>query len=106
MNMQEVQRRLPWGIHYGEAFKQSSVPHKDFEHALIHIMKAAGKLSAMVDDADHNRPNSFPIENVQKYLADLVICSMRMANTSPSGLIDLWNAVIDRIESKNEVKLT
>lgn len=30
---------------------------------------------------------------------------MRMANTNPTGLIDLQKAVIHRLESKNGVKL-
>ena len=42
----------------------------------------------------------------EKYVADLVICALRIANTFPGGVIDLQKAVQDRIEGKNGVKLT
>ncbi len=105
MNILQIQNQLPWGIEYSEAFQQSPSPFKDFQHALLHVTKAGGKLAAIVEDADHGRPNLFPKQDVEKYLADLVICAMRMANTNPTGKIDLQRAVIDRLESKNGVTL-
>lgn len=107
MNLMEMQAKLPWGIEYSELFKQNPCIHKDFQHALAHIMKAAGKLWTMIEAADHQTAvANFPKAEVEKYLADLVICALRMANTSPSGLIDLEKAVIARMETKNNVKLT
>lgn len=105
MNILEIQERLPWSIAYGEGFKLNPTTYKDFQHALVHISKASGKLWTMVEDADHDRESFFPKEDVEKYLADLVICAMRMANTNPTGPIDLQAAVIHRLESKNGVKL-
>lgn len=78
--------------------------HKDFAHALLHIQKAAGKLAAVVDDAEHGG-SEFKPEEVDSYVADLVICALRMANTCPGRVIDLEAAVIERIEKKNDVKL-
>jgi hypothetical protein len=40
-----------------------------------------------------------------KYVADLVVCALRAANTFPGGVLDLQKAVVDRIETKNGVKL-
>lgn len=105
MNILEIQERLPWSLAYGSHFKDSGTTYKDFQHALLHISKASGKLAAIVEDADHEREPFFPKEDVEKYLADLVICAMRMANTNPTGLIDLQQAVVHRLENKNGVKL-
>lgn len=99
--IKEIQDTLPWSIAYGEAFKASPVAYKDFQHALIHVVKAAGKLSALIDDMDHDRLGPFGYVDVPKYLADLVICSVRMANVAPCGKIDLQEAVEDRISQKN-----
>lgn len=101
--IKEIQDTLPWSIAYGEAFKASPVDYKDFQHALIHIVKAAGKLSAMIDDLDHDRLGPLGCSETPKYLADLVICSIRMANVSPIGKIDLQEAVEARISQKNGV---
>jgi hypothetical protein len=106
VNLLEVQSKLPWGMKYSELFQRNPCIHKDFQHALVHVAKASGKLWTMVEAADHSIdvPN-FPKAEVEKYLADLVICALRMANTNPSGLIDLQAAVINRLETKNGVKL-
>lgn len=106
MNILEIQERLPWSLPYGAGFKLDTTTYKDFQHALVHISKASGKLWTMVEDAAHDRESFFPKADVEKYLADLVICAMRMANTNPTGLIDLQKAVIERLESKNGVRLS
>lgn len=91
---------------YSEQFKASEVKHKDFEHALGHIVKATGKLFAMVDDGAHSGGvTCFSKPEVEKYLADLVICTLRLANTAPLGALDLERAVFDRIERKMGVRL-
>lgn len=36
-----------------------------------------------------------------KYVADLVVCALRIANTFPGGVLDLQAAVQDRIFQKN-----
>lgn len=105
LTIREIQKQLPWTVHYHHDFRASPVAHKDFQHALIHAMKAVGKLSAVVDKAEHKGSDFHPIE-VNMYIADLVVCALRMANTSPFGTIDLQAAVEFRIEDKNQVKLT
>lgn len=78
--------------------------HKDFAHALIHVGKAAGKLFSAVNDAEHGGCDFKP-EEIDKYVADLVLCALRMANTCPGRVIDLQKAVQDRICDKNDVEL-
>jgi len=90
----------------------------NFRHALTHVQKAGGKLAEIVDDVDHalakmragegyklaepaaERVLFARAEDVQKYVADLVICAMKLAETCPSGRIDLESAVADRMREK------
>lgn len=51
--IRELQTSLPWTIHYARDFRASPMAHKDFGHALLHVQKAAGKLAALVNDAEH-----------------------------------------------------
>ena len=104
MNLKELQEKALWTIHYHRDFRANPQAHKDFAHALLHIQKAAGKLAAVVNDAEHGG-SDFLYSEVAPYIADMVVCAIRMANTCPSGVIDLEEAVIQRIENKNEVKL-
>ncbi len=145
--MTEVQTKLPWVLGYSSAFQQavstavrdgkggaSTMAHLDFEHAILHVVKATGKLAAMCENADHNRRTNsevcaechakapdmvacrhisntvtrdrrnltdFPLYDVDKCLADIVICAMRAANVRPGGSFDLWTAVLRRIDEKN-----
>lgn len=103
-SLRELQANLPWTIHYHRDFRASPMAHKDFAHALLHVHKAAGKLAALVNDAEH-AGCEFKPEQTDAYVADLVVCALRMANTCPGRVIDLQRAVIDRIEKKNDVKL-
>ena len=108
MNILEIQSKLPWGREYSASFQANPCVYKDFQHALTHISKASGKLWTIVEEADHIGDTPafcFKKEDIEKFLADLVICAMRMANTNPSGLINLQKAVINRLEMKNGVKL-
>lgn len=104
-SIKDLQVKLPWTTHYHRDFRSSSMTHKDFGHALLHIHKAAGKLAAIIDNAEHGG-SEFKPEEVDPYIADLVICALRMANTCPGRVIDLEAAVIDRIEKKNQMKIT
>jgi hypothetical protein len=109
--LRQLQAALPWSIEYSSGFVEARdfVTHLDFQHALIHVAKAAGKLAAMCDDADHGRTEEelFSPASVSKLLADLVICALRMANTQPHAKyrIELQDAVVRRLEEKNSVKL-
>jgi len=106
--LRELQVNLPWTIRYSRDFRANPQPHKDFAHALTHVGKAAGYLHAFVDDMDHRRDEAEAAdvrERYEKYVADLVVCALRMANTFPGGPIDLQAAVKERLEGKNGVKL-
>lgn len=104
LTIRQFQTSLPWTIHYHRDFRNSPMSHKDFGHALLHVQKACGKLAAVVNDAEHGG-SDFAQDEVDRYVADLVVCALRMANTCPGRIIDLQSAVQQRIETKNEVKL-
>lgn len=98
--IRELQSSLPWTGHYHRDFRSTPMVHKDFAHALLHIHKAGGMLAAVVNDAEHGG-HDFDHATVGKYVADMVICALRMANTCPNGVLDLQRAVEDRIIGKN-----
>ena len=102
MTIKDLQTILPWTVKYSRDFRSNPQQHKDFAHAITHAMKALGKLSTIVDDLDHRRKEDFAPD---KYMADLVVCALRMANTFPGATIDLESAVIDRIETANGVTI-
>lgn len=102
--LRELQTSLPWTGHYHRDFRNTPMTHKDFSHALLHIHKAGGKLATIINDAEHGGVDWKDPElraNVEKYVADMVICALRMANTCPEGNFDLQQAVVDRIYKKN-----
>lgn len=102
--IRELQTGLPWTGHYHRDFRSTPMTHKDFAHALLHVHKAGGKLAAIVNDAEHGGVDWAHLTNreeVEKYLADFVICALRMANTCPEGVIDLQAAVESRLTAKN-----
>jgi hypothetical protein len=71
-----------------------------FKHALFHAMKATGKLAGAADDHDHSGATTGPpvsFVGCQKYLADLVICAMKMATEMK---VDLNGAVENRMREK------
>lgn len=108
LTIRELQTNLPWTIKYSADFRANPQSHKDFAHALTHVFKAAGVLATFVDDMDHRKETALLANNeaaYSKYLADLVICALRAANTFPGGVVDLQRAVEERLESKNDVKL-
>lgn len=107
LTIRELQTNLPWTIRYSNDFRSNPQSHKDFSHAVLHTQKALGNLAALADDMDHDRTlaDSPGIKEYHRYIADLVVCALRMANTFPGGVCDLQRAVEDRIESKNNTKL-
>ncbi len=106
VTLKMLQDQLPWGANeYNEVFQNSPALHKDFQHALVHVLKALGKLSSFAEAADHAEGANFPYDEISKYLADIVICTVRMANTKPNARVDLSKAVLDRIEQKMGVRL-
>lgn len=91
---------------YSPAFRASAVPHKNFQHAFLHVVKVLGKFAPMIDDADHTGDVSvFKYKDLRKYVADLVICAARMANTAPDGPFNLADAVQARTVEKMGVPL-
>ena len=104
--IQEGLKKLWTDELYSEQFKSSSVKHKDFDHALKHVLKAAVRLQEMTEEADHSGGSS-NIDHgaVKKYVADLLISAIRLANVSPTGTVDIEKAVFDRIERKMGARL-
>lgn len=102
--LRELQTSLPWTAHYHRDFRATPMTHKDFSHALLHVHKAGGKLATILDEAEHGGFEWASPANraeVSKYIADLVICALRMATTCPDGQLDLQRAVEDRLTTKN-----
>jgi hypothetical protein len=101
MTIRELQENLPWGAHnYSDRFKANDAPHRDYAHAYLHVMKALGKLAPALDDADHidNVVGAFQAHPpAARYIADIIICAVRMASTCPDGPIDVEKALDDRI---------
>lgn len=92
---------------YSEAFRSSTVVHKDFDHALKHVRKAVQALENLTEEADHSG-SSEPIDEstLRKYLADIVISTARLANVAPTARsVDLESAVFDRIRRKMGAEL-
>ncbi len=86
--MRKLQERLKvlWtGETYTRDFQDSGAQHKDFQHALMHVVKASGKLAALVEDQDHEGREEFSQATARKYLSDVIICALRMGNTVPGG---------------------
>jgi NTP pyrophosphatase (non-canonical NTP hydrolase) len=77
MEIRELQRVINerWSRQLGNPCHKSADP----DHALLHLTKALGKVASAVNDAKHEE-RSVRQDEVEKYLADLVICSMRFAH--------------------------
>jgi len=67
----------------------------DAHHALVHMMKALGKVASAMNDAEHEE-RALRSGEVDKYLADLVICAARLGG----DVVDLDEACALRIAEK------
>lgn len=67
----------------------------DAAHALLHITKALGKVASAQNDAAHQNRSVYVWE-VDKYLADIVICAARFAH----GIVNLETAIVSRLVDK------
>lgn len=71
-----------------------------FRHACLHAMKAIGKISALIDHADHERMDTDEARELRaelpKLLADLIRCTAKMAETAPGEPVDLASAYVAR----------
>ena len=75
------------------------------EHAVIHVMKSLGRIAAKINEAEHGGFDWEKDTDVPKWIADLVVNALRMANTRPGGIVDLQRAVQDRINESNTTQL-
>lgn len=91
---------------YSEEFNKSPSKYKDFDHALKHVIKATAKLVSITEEADHDGVVVNLLDDaIKKYVADLVISTVRLANTCPLGKFDIEEAVRTRMLVKMDVRL-
>lgn len=98
-DLQEAVAKGWTGEFYGAEFKARQSAYKDFDHALKHVRKAAQALENLTEKADHGAVWDGR-EQIQKYIADIIISAARLANVSPIGIMSLDGAVIRRLEQK------
>ena len=60
---------------WGSASYRDGVDHKN--HAALHLMKALGKVAAMLEQYEHRNGD---VLDAAPQLADLVICAVRLAD--------------------------
>lgn len=83
---------------YPHEFNYEPQPHRHFTHALLHVLKACGKLSDYVDALDHG--GDLKDETiVPKALADIVISAQRMAQQVD---VSLGQVVAARLQTLRE----
>lgn len=99
--IRNLQQNLPWTVPYSVDFDARIDRHKHIQHAIMHIMKSLGKIADQLENEDHHAGE---IGDIQPQTADLVICALRIANVTGDSF-DLQDAIKDRIESKNRVRL-
>ncbi len=91
---------------YSPTFNANNAIHRDFDHALKHVIKPAVKLQNLCEEADHAGVNMrWSQGQIEKYLADVIISAVRAAQMSPTGRIDLEQAIRERIRSKMGAEL-
>ena len=90
MNLSELQNEIE--MRWGSASYKKGVQHAD--HACLHLMKALGKVSAMLEQTHHVDGDE---SDVSPQIADLVICSARLASILS---IDLAEIVDKRLADK------
>jgi len=92
MDLKELQEAV--NARWGEQ-EDNPCHGSDKAHALVHMMKAVGKIAAVQNDAEHER-RGVQGDEVGKYLADLVICAARFG----CGVVDLDEACAARLQEK------
>ena len=83
----------PWTVE--PHFENNPDPCFMFKHALFHATKATGKVAGLADEHDHAGAKASPKESFKesgKYLADMVVCAMKMASEAGIDLQDALNA--------------
>lgn len=93
MDLFKLQREVNtrWELQLSNPCHESA----DANHALVHMTKALGKLASALNDSEHAKiPLAAP--EVEKYLADLVICACRFA----ADIVDMDAACVARLAEK------
>lgn len=101
MDLKDVQKEIDarWGSSaYSAEFNARPDEQRDAHHATLHITKALGKVASALDDLDHG--TGINVAEVRSALADIVICTGRVASRLPRHPIDLGEAVRSRIKAK------
>lgn len=98
----DLSQPLPWDEDtYTEEHLKD--PLNRFRHALLHATKALGKIAGAIEPVDHKDEVELDVNDVAKYLADLVICASRMSQTLPGHKLNLEQRVLARLErNKNK----
>ena len=98
-SLHDIQKTHPWSTTGARAYKQENLSdERQVAHAVLHAVKAAGRLSEQIEASEHVDASVVSAEGAKKYIADLVIIAMRLANILN---IDLEQSVIERIKEKN-----
>lgn len=107
MNLSELQKVLPWSLKYTSRFLESQdlETHRYLMHDSMHIIKSMGQIASLAEKIDHGNPPNLSQEELADKVADLVICALHMAKTNPFGEFDLEEAVINKLEKRNGVKI-
>lgn len=109
MDLEDVQKAIDerWGSsEYSDEFNARPDAQRDAHHAVLHVTKALGKVAGELDDLDHAKHGdsratlAARVGRLEKALADIVICAMRIGSRWPGRRIDLAEAVDRRIEEK------
>jgi hypothetical protein len=99
MSIKKFQEAMkPWAVE--PHFTTNVDPCFMFKHALLHTMKATGKIADAADEHDHRGATETPRTSFvfcDKYIADLVICAMKMATEAK---VDLEWVVENRMKEK------
>lgn len=99
MNLRDLQQHQPWGTKVREQYKSEvQSDERQIAHAITHAVKAAGRLTELVEASEHADGLPVNARDAQKYVADLVVIALRLAKLLN---IDLDRAVITRIKEKN-----
>jgi hypothetical protein len=97
--LRSLQANLPWTVPYSNAVKHSDDPVVLQKHALLHLVKAMGRLSSHYEKVDHSKAPLFD-DDVKVEVANLVIGALRLANLEG---FDLQDYVLKQLEEKNHV---
>lgn len=108
MNLNHMQKNLPWTVPYSWEFKHSNIdnPVRQTSHDMLHIMKSAGRIAEVCEAADHQGATyalvSPALKLIGKELASITMSTMHIAQTHG---IDLQAEIEALVFSKNGVSI-